>query len=104
MFNLSTKNRASFGKEIEIKNSKERPKIKFYFSSGTLPNKRFKRPTKMSSATGKKFLLGGNIHDPLNLMALSNKETDPRKTETILQPKKFEGLTKILLFTQNFQN
>jgi len=56
-----------------------------------LINKRFKRPPKVSSVTGKKFLLGGNIHDPLNLMALSNKEADPKKSEIILQAKKFEG-------------
>jgi hypothetical protein len=40
---------------------------------------------------GTKFLFGGNIRDPLNLNALSNEEIERRKSDGILQPKRFEG-------------
>ncbi len=42
--------------------------------------------------SGTKFLFGGNIRDPLNLNALSHDEIERRKSDGILQPKKFEGI------------
>jgi hypothetical protein len=41
--------------------------------------------------TGTKFLFGGNIRDPLNLNALSHEEIERRRSDSLLQAKKFEG-------------